>query len=81
MGIFNNNQLLKRIHDSILSKSTGTPKQFANKLSISESKLYRILSELKDHGAIITFDPSRPSYGYENEDEIILLLKQYFTNK
>ncbi len=77
MGHFNNIELLKRIHDSILLKSTGKPEQFARKLTISESTLYRILNELKDHGAIIIFDASRPSYIYENEDEVKFLLKKY----
>ncbi len=68
-------QLLERIHSLILHKSTGTPKQFAKKLNISESTLYRTLEELRDHGAIIIYDSNRPSYIYENEVTINFLLR------
>jgi predicted transcriptional regulator len=80
MGMFKNIQLLERIHDSILRKSTGKPEQFARRLNISESTLYRILKEVRDQGVKITFDYVRSSYKYENEEEAKSILKIHLLN-
>lgn len=67
MGIFDRIQLLERVHTLILHKNTGTPKEFAARLNISERTLYRIIEELKDRDAIIEYCPIKGSYVYLNE--------------
>ena len=75
MSILNQIQLIERIHETILHKSTGAPRQFAKRLNISVRTLYRIIDELRCQDVMITFDPVRSSYVYENEEDFKLLLK------
>ncbi len=75
MDLITNAQLLARIHNQILHKSTGTAKQFAVKLEISKRTLYRRIKDLKEMGAEVVFDRIRMSYVYKNEVEIKFLLK------
>ena len=48
----------KRIDQLIRLKATGTPKELAEKLHISEALLYLTLSEMKELGAPICYDKS-----------------------
>lgn|SRR5688572_25290676 len=75
MSLIDHIYLLQRVHDRIAHKSTGTPKEFADRLGISERKLYRILEELRDLGAIITFNSDRLSYIYINDVSININLR------
>jgi DNA-binding Lrp family transcriptional regulator len=70
MSIIDHIYLLERVHHHIEHKSTGTPREFAERLQISERKLYRILDELRDLGAIIAYNTDRSSYIYGNEVSI-----------
>ena len=73
----------ERLDYFIRTKSTGTPKAFAKKMSLSERMLYRYLSYMKDLGAPISFDREKMSYIYTDETEFSLqfdLLKQKFRN-
>ena len=47
---------IERIDRLIRLKATGSPKEFAKKLGISESSLYEYLRYLKDKGGPIEFD-------------------------
>ena len=67
--------LLDRIHHHIEHKSTGSPEKFASLLEISESKLYRILGELRDHGAEIEYNAERLTYQYGNDVKINIYIK------
>ena len=55
---------IKRIDYLISTKSTGTPKQFAEKLCLSERQLYKYLNNLKDLGAPIKYSKTYSSYYY-----------------
>ena len=68
--------LLKQIHFHIEHKSTGSPKDFAGRLGLSERTMYRILAELKDQEVSIVYNNSRGAYMYENENTILKLLKE-----
>jgi predicted DNA-binding transcriptional regulator YafY len=81
MSLLKNIQLIERIHSNILRKSTVNAKDFAKRLKISESTLYRILNELRDLGAVVNFDSSRNSYVYENEVEFKILLNIRYPEK
>lgn len=64
---------LKRMNELIKRRATGSPKQFAKKLEISESSMYNQLHRLRAFfGAPITYDADSESYCYEEEGELIL---------
>lgn len=57
----------------IRRKSTGSPKELAGKLGISERWLYNLLRELKEElGCPIVYDHIRRSYIYEKEGKIVI---------
>lgn len=76
MGLINQVQLLDSIHYRIEHKRTGNPENFASKLGVSQSKLYRILAELRDIGIEIKYENSKSSYVYIGEKKIDSLLKE-----
>jgi len=68
---------LKKMHQLIKMGNTGTPKEFAIKLRISESQLYNILDDLKDKGFPIGYSRSLKTYEYNDycELEVIYSVK------
>jgi ribosomal protein S25 len=75
MGLIDHINLLDRIHHHIEHKSTGAPGDFASRLGISQSKLYRILAELRYSGIEIIYDSNRESYVYTGSAKIDSLMK------
>jgi transcriptional antiterminator len=67
---------LERLHFFIRLKSTGTPKEFAHIMGISERSLYYYLLILKDKGATISYDRIRNSYYYLENIEFSLHFKK-----
>jgi len=59
--------LIDRMHQLIKLKATGTPKELAQRLEMSESTLYRVIEEMKCLGFPITYNKTRQSYCYEKE--------------
>jgi predicted DNA-binding transcriptional regulator YafY len=57
----------KRIDYLIRSKSTGTPRDLADKLEISVSTLYEFISFMKEMGAPVKYDKAKRSYVYERD--------------
>lgn len=55
------------IHHKIRTRSTGTPKQLAAELHISESRLLDNLADLKAMGAPIEYDSTSKTYFYSHE--------------
>ena len=55
---------MRRMHGLIKFHRTGTPEQFAERLGISHSMLYRVLGEMKAMGAPIHFCHQRQTYAY-----------------
>ena len=62
MNIFTDLFLLQRIDHLIRTRATGTPVQLAERLDISERKLYRLMGELRDQGFPITYDKQADTY-------------------
>jgi hypothetical protein len=69
MKFLNYFERIKAIDHCIQLKSTGTPKELSEKLSISERALYETLNLMKDFGAEIFYNPCIRSYCYENEGQ------------
>lgn len=67
MKAFEQLKRLKRMNRLIKDEKTGTPEEFADRLGVSASHLYRCIDEIKELGAPITFSRSRKTYYYEYE--------------
>lgn len=64
--------LLKRICQLIQMKATGTPKDLANRLEISERNLYYLIRFLKDQGFPIKYNKVKQRYEFEKNVRITL---------
>ncbi len=64
MCVFAKLETINRIHRLIERRATGDPKQLAEKLDYSESKLYRLLNEMKSKGFPIEYCYQSQSYKY-----------------
>ncbi|KZS39723.1 hypothetical protein AWE51_08715 [Aquimarina aggregata] len=58
-------EVIERIDQLIRLQATGTPEALAYRLSISKTKLYRILNIMKDLNAPILYDVAVQSFVYE----------------
>ena len=58
-------ELMERIDQLIRMQATGSPQEFANRLRISKTKLYRIIARMKKLHAPIRYDPTIQSFIYE----------------
>jgi len=72
MNIIHQLERIKKINRLIKSANTGSPKEFANELGISESHLYRYIDELQEMGIPIHYSRTRKTYYYENNTELTL---------
>lgn len=54
----------------IRSKSTGKPKEFAEKLNVSERSLYDVIQLMKDLGAPILYCKQKKTYYYTEEGNL-----------
>ncbi|MCX2432653.1 MULTISPECIES: DNA-binding protein [unclassified Pedobacter] len=61
---------IKIIHKLIKESHTGTPENFAKRLSISTSRLYVVLEELKLMGAPIEYSRQLQTYYYTQAFEV-----------
>lgn len=59
--------LLDRLHHLIRRKGTGTPKDLADRLEVSERTVYNLINILRVLGAEIFYCSFRTSYYYEEE--------------
>lgn len=62
-------QTLQRIHEHIRRSGTGTPEEFAKRINVTRTTLYRRLDELKAFGAPIRYNKFRGSFYYERPYE------------
>jgi len=61
---------LKRMNRLIKEEKTGDPEEFAQRLKISPSHLYRCIEDMKELGAPVNFSRSRHTYYYEKDFDI-----------
>ncbi len=72
MNITGQLQRIQKINRMIKSARTGSPKEFAGELGISESHFYRYIVELQEMGAPILYSRARRTYYYKNNSELSL---------
>ena len=58
---------LERLDQLIRMKATGSPRDLANRMNISERFLYKLIFIMKERGAPIYFNKRLNSYQYEYE--------------
>jgi biotin operon repressor len=59
--------------DSLIAmKATGSPEEFACKMSLSRSMLFETLQEMKEMGVDIRYSNSRETYYYADFRRIVI---------
>jgi hypothetical protein len=82
MSLYNYLNRIQRLDALIRRKSTGSPKELAQKLGISERWLYIFLDELKQElDCPIRYDRSRRSYVYKEPGSILLNFQRELSDK
>ena len=61
--------MLRRLHDLVRLRATGSTPELMEKLKVSKSGLYRQLELLKNLGAPIRYDRAEQRYYYTGEFE------------
>ncbi len=72
MPISRHLEQLNRMHSLIKFHRTGTPEQFAKRMGVSRSQLFKLLSELRTLGAPVYYSQTRQSYAYRRSVELQL---------
>lgn len=70
MHLFETIERVHRIHKLIQREATGTPEEFAEKLSIRKRQLYNVLEEFKDYGAVVKYSRVKRTFYYENDFKV-----------
>lgn len=61
---------LQQLHQRIVQENTGTPKEFASFMNISERSLYKLIEQLKDFTAPICYNRISNTYYYTHDFEL-----------
>lgn len=72
MSVFDKVKKLEAMNQLIAMKATGDPEEFARKLSISKSTLFRLLNELKDLGAKIVYNAGGRYYEFKSDHRFFI---------
>ena len=65
-----NLERLQQLHLLIENERTGSPKELANRMHISERLVYNLMEQLKDFNANIRYDRGRKTYYYGEDFEL-----------
>lgn len=80
MKLMDQLHLLGRLDQLIRLKATGTPRQLAKRLGVSERQTFRLIGELKGYGFPIEYCKTAKSYYYTGVVQIRFeLLIEEFT--
>lgn len=58
---------MQKLHHLIQNEQTGSPKELAQQLHVSERLVYCLLEELRDYEAFIEYDRKRKTYYYRHD--------------
>ncbi|WP_299104055.1 DNA-binding protein [uncultured Tenacibaculum sp.] len=61
---------LQKLHNLIAIEQTGTPKELANHLQISQRSVHLLIEQLKDYDAVVNYSRSRKTYYYRNDFDL-----------
>ena len=65
---------LQHVHKLIKEECSGSPRELALKLKVSERTIYNIIEQLKDLEAPIKYDRSRKTYLYTQDFDLSISL-------
>jgi len=65
---------LEKLHQLICQERTGSPKELAARMHLSERLVYNLMENLKEYDASIGYDRSRKTYFYNEEFEFCVNL-------
>lgn len=65
-------QQLRKLHGMIKLESTGSPREMARKMNISERQLYHLLEQLRDMEAPIRYNRRAGTYYYSDEFDLLV---------
>ncbi len=65
-----NLERLQQLHQRIVQENTGTPKELANFMNISERSLYKLIEQLKELTAPICYNRTSNTYFYDGDFEL-----------
>ncbi len=74
MKSIKNLERLQQIHLLIKSETTGSPRELANRMHISERLVYHLIEQLKDFSADIAYDRSRKTYYYCDDFQLHVII-------
>lgn len=60
---------MQKLHRLIEQEVTGTPKELAKRMHVSERSVYGLIEQLKDYEASICYSRSRRTYYYSDDFE------------
>lgn len=66
MNILRNASCLDKLHELILKKKTGSPKQLAERLGISRASLYAMIDELNALNMSVAYSSKYETFYYES---------------
>lgn len=58
---------LQQLHNLICMECTGSPKEVAHRMEVSERTVYYLIEQLRDYEAKIGYDRSRRTYYYKED--------------
>lgn len=61
---------LQQLHQRIAQENTGTPKELSKYMKISERSLYKLIEQLKDVKAPISYNRHTKTYYYNDDFEL-----------
>ncbi len=67
MKTIKNLERLQQLHSLIENEVSGSPRNIANRMHISERLVYHLIGQLRDYKAAICYDRGRETYYYLNE--------------
>lgn len=67
MNVLDDLQLLERLDYLIRAKATGTSSDLASRLKVSQRKIERLISGLRDMGLPVSYDKEAGTYYYTDE--------------
>lgn len=67
---------LERIDRLVRMKATGTPKELAERLNISESTLYETLQLMKEKDCPLIYDKLKQTYHYDEDGRLDIRFKK-----
>ncbi len=76
--VMENIRLIEQVDQLIRMKATGKPEEFANRLRISKTKLYRTFNIMKTLGAPIVYDFTSQNFYY---DKVVSFKFGFYTEK